>query len=193
LQRNADERFSTASQKEVTVDEKGRILIFTGDGKGKTTAALGMALRAHGHGIPIAVIQFVKNDIETGEYAALNRLSGVDLSVTGRGFVPPRDNPVWQEHRQAAEEGLRIAGEAVRSGRYGLVILDEGCYAVARQLIPEEAVLQLLKEAPPSVTIVLTGRGATEGLIAAADTVSEIRCVKHGFDSGRKAQKGVEF
>jgi cob(I)alamin adenosyltransferase len=175
------------------VDEKGRILIFTGDGKGKTTAALGMALRAHGHGIPIAVIQFVKSDIETGEYAVLSRLPGVEISVTGRGFVPPREDPAFEEHRRAAENGLRIASEAARSGRYGLVILDEGCYAVARELIPEDAVLRLLKEASPGVTIVLTGRGATEGLIAAADTVSEIRCVKHGFDSGRKAQKGVEF
>jgi cob(I)alamin adenosyltransferase len=73
------------------------------------------------------------------------------------------------------------------------VILDEGCYAVARKLIAEELVLRLLKEAAPGVTVVLTGRGATEGLIAAADTVSEIRCVKHGFDSGRQAQKGVEY
>ncbi len=175
------------------MDEKGRILIFTGDGKGKTTASLGMALRAHGHGIPIAVIQFVKNDIETGEYAVLSRLPGVDITVAGRGFVPPQNDPAWQEHRRAAEEGLKIAGEAIRSGRYGLVILDEGCYAVARELLSEAAVLQLLKEAPPGVTIALTGRGATEGLIAAADTVSEIRCIKHGFDSGRKAQKGVEF
>ena len=85
------------------------------------------------------------------------------------------------------------ASEAACSGRYGLVILDEGCYAVARDLISEEFILRLLKEAAPGVTIVLTGRGATQRLIAAADTVSEIRCVKHGFDAGRTAQKGVEY
>jgi cob(I)alamin adenosyltransferase len=126
------------------VSEEGRILIFTGDGKGKTTAALGMALRAHGHGIPVAVIQFVKSDVKTGEFAALSKLPGVEIFV-------------------------------------------------ARNLVAEELVLRLLREAAPGVTVVLTGRGATEGLIAAADTVSEIRCVKHGFDIGRKAQKGVEF
>jgi cob(I)alamin adenosyltransferase len=174
-------------------EEKGRILIFTGDGKGKTTAALGMALRAYGHDIPVAIIQFVKSDVKTGEFAAINRLSGVDLFVTGRGFVPPKTDPGFKEHRRAAEEGLRIATEAACSGRYGLVILDEVCFAVARKLIAEEFVLRLLKEAAPGVSIVLTGRGATEGLIAAADTVSDIRCVKHAFDAGWKATKGVEF
>ena len=175
------------------MDDKGRILIFTGDGKGKTTAALGMALRAHGHGIPVAIIQFVKSDVKTGEFAALSKLSGVEIFVTGRGFVPAETDPLFADHRRAAEEGLRIASEAACSGRYGLVILDEGCYAVARNLISEEFVLRLLKEAAPGVTIVLTGRGATQGLIDAADTVSEIRCVKHGFDTGRTAQKGVEY
>jgi cob(I)alamin adenosyltransferase len=175
------------------MDEKGRILIFTGDGKGKTTAALGMALRAHGHGIPVAIVHFVKSDVETGEFAVLSRLPGVEIFVTGRGFVPPETDPRFADHQRAAEEGLRIASEAARSGRCGLVILDEGCYAVARRLIAEESVLRLLREAAVGVTLVLTGRGATPGLIAAADTVSEIRCVKHGFDTGRKAQKGVEY
>ena len=123
------------------MDEEGRILIFTGDGKGKTTAALGMAVRAHGHGIPVAIIQFVKSDVKTGEFAVLSKLPGVEIFVTGRGFVPPETDPRFAEHRRAAEEGLRIASEAACSGRYGLVILDEGCYAVARHLIPEEHVL----------------------------------------------------
>jgi cob(I)alamin adenosyltransferase len=175
------------------MSEEGRILIFTGDGKGKTTASLGMALRAHGHGIPVAIIQFVKSDVKTGEFIALSKLPGVEIFVTGRGFVPPETDPRFAEHRRAAEEGLRIASEAACSGRYGLVILDEGCYAVARGLIAEEFVLRLLKEKAPGVTVVLTGRDATEGLIAAADTVSEIRCVKHGFDIGLKATKGVEY
>jgi len=175
------------------VNEEKRILIFTGDGKGKTTAALGMALRAYGHGIPVAIVQFVKSDVKTGEFAALSRLPGIDIFVTGRGFVPPETDPDFVEHRRAAEEGLRIASEAACSGRYGLVILDEGCYAVARKLIAEEFVVRLLKEASPGVVIVLTGRGAAEGLIAAADTATEMRLVKHGFDGGRKAQKGVEF
>ena len=173
--------------------DAGRILIFTGDGKGKTTAALGMALRAHGHGIPVAVIQFVKSDTETGEFAALKGMADVEIVVTGLGFVPRPTDPRFADHCRAAEEGLRIAAEAALSGRYGLVVFDEVCTAVALKLLAEEAVLAALPEAAPDCTVVLTGRGATEGLIQAADTVSEIRCIKHGFDSGRKAQKGVEF
>jgi cob(I)alamin adenosyltransferase len=175
------------------MEEQGRILIVTGDGKGKTTAAMGMALRAYGHGIPVAIIQFVKSDVKTGEFNALSKLPGVQFFVTGRGFVPAESDPRFEEHRRAAEEGLRIASEAACSGRYGLVILDEVCYAVTRKLIAEEYVLRLLKEASPNVTLVLTGRGATQGLIEAADTVSEIRSIKHGFDTGRTATKGVEF
>lgn len=172
---------------------KARILIFTGDGKGKTTAALGMALRALGHGIPLAVIQFVKSDRETGEFAALAALPGAEITVAGLGFVPPADDARFADHARAAAEGLRAAAAAVHSGCHGLVILDEVCYAVARSLVAEEELLALLAGAPPDLVIVLTGRGATAGLIAAADTVSEVRCVKHGFDSGIKAQKGVEF
>jgi len=171
----------------------GRILIFTGDGKGKTTAALGMVLRAHGHAIPVSAIQFVKSDTETGEFAALKAMAGVEIYVTGLGFVPRPTDPRFADHRRAAEKGLRIAGEAASSGRYGMVVLDEICTAVTLNLLAEDAVLALLREAAPDCTVVLTGRGATEGLIQAADTVSEVRCIKHGFDSGRKAKKGVEF
>jgi cob(I)alamin adenosyltransferase len=173
--------------------DAGRILIFTGDGKGKTTAALGMVLRAHGHGIPVAVIQFVKFDTKTGEFAALKGMAGVEIVVTGLGFVPRPTDPRFADHRLAAEEGLRLAGEAAFSGRYGLVVLDEVCTAVALNLLTEDVVLAVLRGAASGCTVVLTGRGATEGLIKAADTVSEVRCIKHGFDSGRKAQKGVEF
>jgi len=132
------------------VGEEGRVLIFTGEGKGKTTAALGMALRAHGHGIPVAVIQFVKSDVKTGEFVALSRMPGVEVFVTGQGFIPPVNDPRFREHRRAAEEGLRIASEAACSGRYGLVILDEVCYAVSRTLVDEEVVLRLLNEAAPA-------------------------------------------
>jgi cob(I)alamin adenosyltransferase len=172
--------------------DRGRILIFTGDGKGKTTAALGMVVRAHGHGIPVKVVLFVKADTKTGEFAALNRIDAVEIVVTGLGFVPRPTDPRFADHCRAAEEALRIAAEAASSGRYGLVVCDEVCTAVALKLLAEDAVLAALREAAFDCTAVLTGRGATEGLINAADTVSEIRCIKHGFDSGRKAQKGVE-
>jgi len=175
------------------MSHKDRILIFTGDGKGKTTAALGMALRSFGHKIPIVVVQFVKSDCQTGEFAALTDMAGCQIILAGLGFVPKPDHPRFADHCRAAEEGLRIAAEAMRSGRFGLVILDEVCIAVSLHLLAEEAVLAALAGAAEGVTVVMTGRGATAGLIAAADTVSEIRMVKHGLQAGLKAQKGVEY
>jgi len=173
--------------------DKNRILIFTGEGKGKTTSALGMALRAHGHGIPIAVIQFVKSDTETGEYAALKKMEDVEITTTGAGFVPRPTDPRFADHCQAARQGLRKATEYLQKGRAGMVILDEVCVAVALGLLSEEAVLETLRLAAPGITIVMTGRGASPGLINIADTVSEIKAIKHGYDSGIKAQRGVEF
>jgi cob(I)alamin adenosyltransferase len=172
---------------------KNRILIFTGDGKGKTTSALGMALRAHGHGIPIAVIQFVKADTRTGEYAALKKMENIETVMTGIGFVPGATDPRFADHCRAAEKGLQVAADYLKSGQYGLVILDEVCVAVSLNLISEESVMEIIRQAAPGITIVLTGRGAPQGLIEIADTVSEIRVIKHGYDSGIKAQKGVEF
>jgi cob(I)alamin adenosyltransferase len=175
------------------MSDAGRILIFTGDGKGKTTAALGMVLRAHGHEIPVAVIQFIKSDRETGEFAALQKMAGVEIAVTGLGFVPHPDDPLFADHRRAAKKGLRIAAEAALSERYGLIVLDEICTAVSLKLLAEEDVLAVLRNAAPGITIVLTGRNATKRLIQAADTVSDIHCIKHGFEQGRRAKKGVEF
>jgi cob(I)alamin adenosyltransferase len=175
------------------MDVKNRILIFTGDGKGKTTSALGMVLRAHGHGIPVAVIQFVKADSSTGEYAALKKMEHVEIVMTGIGFVPRPTDPRFADHCRAAEKGLQVAAGYLQSGRFDLVILDEVCVAVSLNLISEEDVLKTIRQAAPGITIVLTGRGASRGLIEIADTVSEIRVVKHGYEAGIKAQKGVEF
>ena len=172
---------------------KNRILILTGDGKGKTTSALGMALRAQGHGIPVAVIQFVKADANTGEYAALKKMETVEIVMTGIGFVPRPTDPRFADHCKASEKGLQIAADYLKSGRFGLVILDEICVAVSLNIIPEESVLEIIRQAAPGITIVLTGRGASQGLIEIADTVSEIRVIKHGYEAGIKAQKGVEF
>jgi cob(I)alamin adenosyltransferase len=170
----------------------GRILLFTGDGKGKTTAALGMALRASGHGMRILFIQFVKSDPETGEMAAFANLPGATIVQTGRGFIPKPSNPKFAEHRHAAEEGLKLAEEALRSGRYDIVCLDEVAYAVSWKLLSEEAVIHAMRNAYPGTIIVLTGRNATDGLIELADTVTEMRKIKHGLETGWTAQKGVE-
>jgi len=174
------------------MNERPRILLFTGDGKGKTTAALGTALRAAGHGMRVLVLQFVKNDATTGEISAIESFENIDIVQTGRGFIPSPDSQEFTQHREAAQAGFAQATEAVLSGKYALIVLDELCVAVAHGLIAEEDVLELLDRLPAGLRLLLTGRDATPGLIDAADTVSEIRCVKHAMQAGRPAQRGVE-
>ncbi|MGD0094470.1 MAG: cob(I)yrinic acid a,c-diamide adenosyltransferase [Planctomycetota bacterium] len=181
-----------ASRRDAGAPEASRVLLFTGDGKGKTTAALGMALRACGHGLRVLVVQFIKA-APTGELAAMRYLPGFELVQAGRGFLPKPGSPQFEEHRRAAAAGLVQADLALASGRYELVILDEICGAVVAGLLSEDDVAALVGKRPPALTMVLTGRGATPRLLALADTVTEMRCIKHAFSTGRKAQKGVEF
>lgn len=172
---------------------KGRILIFTGDGKGKTTAALGMVLRASGHGMRTLIIQFVKADGTVGELTGLRYLPEVEVIQMGRGFVPSPTNPAFLEHRQAACQALERAAKSIRSREYDLMILDEICIAMDKGLISEDQILELIEESGEGSCLVLTGRGATQRLIAVADTVTEMRNLKHGFSQGIAAQKGVEY
>jgi cob(I)alamin adenosyltransferase len=173
--------------------DRPRILIFTGDGKGKTTAALGMALRAAGHGLRSLVVQFVKADASTGELAAARNMPGLEIVQTGLGFVPKPSHPKYPAHKAAAEKGLRMASDAIVSGQYDLIVLDEMTHAITKGLLAEQAVVEAIKQAKPGCCIVLTGRGATEGLMALADTVTEMRSLKHALDQGIPAQKGVEY
>jgi cob(I)alamin adenosyltransferase len=170
-----------------------RILLFTGDGKGKTTAALGVVLRATGHGQKCLVIQFVKRDGETGEAGAGRVLSGVEIVQMGRGFVPNPKHPHFKEHCQAASDAMAFAEQAIGAGSYDLIVLDEVCIAVDKKLIEEDRVLELLKKETMASCIILTGRRASQGLIEAADTVTEMRCVKHALQQGNPAQRGVEY
>ena len=169
-----------------------RILVFTGDGKGKTTAALGMALRTAGHDLPVCVIQFLKNDADVGELPGLCRL-GVEVHQTGLGFLPRQENPRWAAHQAAARKGLEKARDIIASSRHSLVVLDEVCLAVAHGLLAEADVVDAARATRPDGCLVLTGRGATAGLIDLADTVTEMRPVKHGMNAGRCAQRGVEM
>lgn len=173
-------------------NKTGRVLLFTGDGKGKTTAALGMALRAAGHKMKVLFLQFVKSDPATGEMAAFANLPGCEIVLTGRGFIPPPESPEFPEHLRAAARGMKIALEALSSGRFGMVCLDEIAVAVAKGLIAEDVVLRMVRQAHPDTIVVLTGRYATAGMIELADTVTEMKNIKHGLASGRPAQKGVE-
>jgi cob(I)alamin adenosyltransferase len=169
-----------------------RILIFTGDGKGKTTAALGMAFRAAGHGLRTCIVQFIKSDPSVGEMAAAAASRHVEIHATGLGFLPQADDPRFAEHRAAAQEGLRHAADIIAGRQFPLVVLDEVCLAVARGLLAERQVTELLARAAPDMCVVLTGRDASPGLIALADTVTEMRSLKHGLQTGHVAQKGVE-
>ncbi|OPY90476.1 MAG: Cob(I)yrinic acid a,c-diamide adenosyltransferase [Syntrophaceae bacterium PtaU1.Bin231] len=173
--------------------DTGRILLFTGKGKGKTTAALGTALRASGHGMKTLIIQFVKNDSATGEIEGSKGIPTIRIVQAGRGFVPDPSSPEFRMHCSAAEEGLALARDAIRGRACDILILDEICTAAARGLLEEKDIVDTVRRAPPEVCVIMTGRGATAGLIALADTVTEMNEVKHGLAQGWKAQRGIEY
>ncbi len=169
------------------------ILIFTGNGKGKSTAAFGMALRAAGHGQRILILQFMKSDDSTGELVSFREKLGIDIRLTGLGFVPKPEHPKYPAHREAAQQGFASACKAMQSGEYDLLVLDEICGAVACGLVDEEQVLGVLETSRDDLNIVLTGRNATPAMIEMADTVTEMVPHKHALDSVIPARKGVEF
>ena len=172
---------------------KPRTLIFTGEGKGKTTAAFGMVLRAAGHGQRVLVVQFLKANAATGELMACSNLPGVEVVQMGRGFVPPKTHAAYAGHRETAGEALDFARQAVASAKYDLIVLDEICGAVAHGLVEQEDVIEMLALSERTACVVLTGRHATGQLMAQADTVTEMKCIQHGYTQGITAQKGVEF
>jgi cob(I)alamin adenosyltransferase len=170
--------------------ESGKSHIYTGNGKGKTTAALGLAVRAAGAGWPVFLGHFIKSE-PTSEHAALARLAPqISVAFFGRGGLIGK-TPVAQD-KAAAQTGLAICREAIVSGTYRLVVLDEIVVAAARGVLTEEAVLETIADRPADVELVLTGRGATDRMIAAADLVTEMREVKHYFSAGFQARTGVE-
>jgi cob(I)alamin adenosyltransferase len=170
-----------------------RILLFTGDGKGKTTAALGMVLRASGHDLKSLIVQFIKADGETGELSACRHLPGVEIVQAGLGFIPDKNKPAFAAHQQAAQEGLKKAAAAIADRNYDLVVMDEICLAVTKGLLMEEAVIASIQKAGPAAVIVMTGRQAPAGLVNLADTVTDMTMIKHGYGQSWPAQKGVEF
>ena len=175
-------------------DRQTRIILLTGVGKGKTTAALGMALRAVGHGLRVCVIQFIKQSAETGEARALRLLPDIEHHLCGRGFVRSAETEdVRGRHCAAATDGLARARERLSDVQTEMVILDEICGAIALGLLPVQPVLDCLRAAADGKIIVLTGRDAPQALIDLADTVSHIHSVKHGFNAHLPARAGVEF
>ena len=170
---------------------KGRLIIHTGDGKGKTTAALGTVFRALGHGHKVCVIQFIKGQGEYGERILAKKLENLDWHICGRGFVFNKEH--IEEDKKTAEQGFALAVEVISSDRYDLIVLDELTYLPVYGFIEVEKIVETLRSRPERLSVIITGRNAPAELIDIADTVSEASVVKHGFQRGIKAQKGVEF
>ena len=172
---------------------KGYVHVYTGEGKGKTTAALGLALRALGHGLKVYVIHFMKGNIEYGELRAVKYLKpNLTIQQMGRETFVNRENPD-PEDIALARKAFQLAQRVVSSGEYDIVILDEINCALDYQLVPIDGVLQLIKEKPDRVELVLTGRGAPEEIIEAADLVTEMREIKHYYKKGIASRKGIEL
>lgn len=175
--------------------KKGLVIVYTGKGKGKTTAALGMALRAIGYDYKVCMIQFIKGSWHYGEMTSSKRLEPeFELTAVGKGFVGIMDDksPI-EDHKKIADEALAIAREKISSERYEIVILDEINYAVKLGLVMLDDVINLVRQRPESVSIVLTGNHAKDQIIEMADLVTEMREVKHPFRSGVRAKKGIDF
>jgi cob(I)alamin adenosyltransferase len=172
---------------------KGLIIVHTGDGKGKTTAALGLAMRAVGNGFRVLMIQFIKDDKQWhyGELESAKKLEGLEIRPMGEGFTWDTKNP--EKDRQKAREAWEAGKAAIASGRYQMVILDELNYVMAYDYLPVDEVVTFLKSKPEEVHVVLTGRNAPPALIEAADLVTEMKQIKHPYYAGVKAQKGIEY
>jgi cob(I)alamin adenosyltransferase len=172
--------------------ERGCVQVYTGNCKGKTTAALGLAFRAVGRGLKVVMIQFMKGGGPYGEHLAAARLAPeLTIIPTGREGWINKDNPAQEDIRLAAE-AFALAREKLLSGEYDMVILDEINGAVAFGLIPVEELLELISLRPPLVELVLTGRNAHERVIEVADLVTEMREVKHYYQAGVPARIGIE-
>jgi cob(I)alamin adenosyltransferase len=172
--------------------EQGCVQVYTGNGKGKTTASLGLALRAVGRGLKVCVFQFIKGGGLYGEHLAAEKLAPLlTIIQTGRpGWVNTKD---ITEDRQAAQEALVQAQELLTSGEYDLFICDEINGAVGFGLIDVEQVLELINQKPEKTELVLTGRNAHERVIEAADLVTEMREIKHYYKAGVPARIGIEM
>lgn len=184
LKEQVDTRVAAATEK------KGVLIVFTGNGKGKSTAAFGTATRAVGHGKIVGVAQFIKGQWDNGEYNTLHPL-GVEFHIMGTGFTWETQNreadiqavtAVWQESKRMLADP-----------HYDLLVLDELTYMLAYHYLDTEEVIAAIVDRPPQQSVIITGRGCHARLLGLADTVSELRPVKHAFDSGIQAQVGIDW
>ncbi len=177
-----------------TKEKTGLVVVITGNGKGKTTAALGLCLRAAGHGLRVCLIQFMKGDLYAGEIDGLKLLPNVEHHLTGKGFCGIRGNPYpFREHRANAQDAIGLAGDKITSGAFDIVILDEINNALKLKLVDLSQVLNLIATKPPLIHLVLTGRDAHPDVIRRAHTVTEMQEIKHAFREGIEPQKGIDY
>jgi len=177
------------------MSKDGLTIVYTGKGKGKTTAALGIALRATGYDKKICMIQFIKGSWHYGEMDSSKRLEPEFEMVTiGKGFVGIIDDKSPREdHEKIAKEAIKVSNEKIQSGKYDIIILDEINYAVNLGLISINDVLKLIRSKPNNLDLVLTGNYVKDEVIEIADLVTEMKEIKHPFQKGIKAKKGIDF
>lgn len=173
----------------------GLVVVITGYGKGKTTSALGMALRAVGYNMKVCIIHFMKGDMYSGEIDGVKRLTpNVELHLTGKGFCGIMGNPYpYEEHRANAQDAIRLAREKMISGEFDILILDEINNALKLDLIDLPQVIDLIDNKPPLMHLILTGRDAHPEVIGRAHTVTEVKEIKHAFRQGIEPQKGIDY
>ncbi|KJS12181.1 MAG: cob(I)yrinic acid a c-diamide adenosyltransferase [Peptococcaceae bacterium BRH_c8a] len=175
-------------------ETKGLTLVFTGNGKGKTTAALGMSLRAWGQDMKVLILQFIKGGWKYGELKAAEKLGpNYEMRQMGEGFIKGSGDDGLEAHRAAAQKALEEARNAVLDGRHDLVVLDEINYAVHYGLVDLADVLEIIRSKPPVLHLVLTGRNVAPEVVELADLVTEMKEIKHPYAAGISAQKGIEF
>ncbi len=171
---------------------RGLVQVFTGDGRGKTSAALGTAMRASGYGLKTCVVFFMKGKHRLGEYKVLSELANVDWIAFGRGSLLGSED-IRAEDRELGRKALIAARRAMESGQYDLVVMDEINTAAAWKVVNLESVLKLIKDKPDNVELILTGRYAVPEMVAAADLVTEMTNIKHPYDKGIEARKGIDY
>lgn len=173
---------------------RGLIIVFTGDGKGKTTAAMGQALRAVGQGFRVLMLQFIKGTWDYGELKSIKRLDpDFKIMPLGKGFIRSKSKLNQKEALENINQSWKQARKEIFSDKYDMVILDEINYVIDFGLLPVEELLALIDEKPEGQHIILTGRNAHKSIIEKADLVTEMVEIKHQFSKGIKAQKGIEF
>lgn len=179
----------------VPKERKGLVVVITGYGKGKTTTALGIAVRACGHNMRVCIIQFMKGDLYAGEWDGVKKMGcQVELIPTGKGFCGIQGNPYsYQEHRGNAQDAIQLAHQKMDSGQYDILILDEINNALHLRLVDLEQVIEIIQRKPLLMHLILTGRDAHPQVVELADTVSEMKEIKHAYRKGIEPQPGIDF